>query len=134
MKARRPSWDEIRATRTKTERLVERLLREHYPELEFETGAQVLGFLPDFYFPARRMLLEIDGGIHDDYRGQTRDHRKDEKLRAAGYSVFRLRNADIWNRPVAAAHVIASTLGILREGIDQEQTWDAFYRRRAARR
>lgn len=128
------TWAEIKATRTKTEHLVARLLREHYPEIAFEQGAQILGYLPDFYFPARRMLLEIDGSIHDDHRGRERDHRKDERLRAAGYSVFRLRNVDIWDHPVEMAHVIGSTLGILREGVNQKRTWNRAYHRRAGRR
>lgn len=131
MKAtRRPSWDEIRTTRTKTEKLVERLLREHYPELEFETNPQILGYLPDFHFPAQRVLLEIDGPVHDGYHPEHKDWRKDQKLKAAGYQVVRLRNADIWNDPTAAAHVIGSTLGILRDGVDQEAVWARFSRRR----
>lgn len=130
----RPSWDEIRATRTETERLVERLMRKHYPELVFETNQQILGFLPDFHFPAQRVLLEIDGAIHDGHDAEHKDWRKDQKLKAAGYQVVRLRNADIWNDPEATAHVIGSTLGILREDVDQESVWERYSRRRPRRR
>lgn len=55
-------WEEIRATRTSTERLMEELLRKHYPDLEFETNQQIEGYLPDFYFPK--------------YQGIARDRRQ----------------------------------------------------------
>lgn len=126
--------EEIRQTRTKTELLVERLLRKHYPELEFEAIPEIAGYWPDFVFWKQGMILEVDGPIHDDHDAVHRDWRKDQRLAEAGFQVFRLRNADIWNDPDAAAHVIGSTLGILRDGVDQAAMWDRYSRRRPRRR
>lgn len=133
MTPRQKRREEIRNTRTKTERLVERLLHQHYPELEFDTIPEIAGYWPDFVFWKEGVILEIDGPIHDDHDAVHRDWRKDQRLLEAGYRVVRLRNADIWNDPTAAAHVIGSTLGILREGVDQEAMWNRYSRRRPRR-
>lgn len=122
--------EEFRKTRTRTERLVERLLRQHYPELEFETIPEIAGFWPDFVFWKQGMILEVDGEVHDDHDAVHRDWRKDQRLDEAGWKVFRLRNADIWNDPEAAAHVIGSTLGIVRESVNQAAMWRRYSRRR----
>jgi very-short-patch-repair endonuclease len=121
-------------TRSTTEALMGRMLREQYPDLEFQTNARLAGFRPDFYFPAHKAVLEIDGSIHDDLAGQEKDRKKDARYKARGLMVFRLRNADIWNNPYAAVHVVASTLGIFKEGEDQEQVWRNYSRRRPQNR
>lgn len=68
-------------------------------------------------------MLEIDGSIHDPRAAQDKDFRKDERLRVAGYMIFRMRNADIWNDREAAVHIVGSTLGICPPEINQKRIW-----------
>jgi very-short-patch-repair endonuclease len=45
-------------------------------------------FIVDFFAPAARLVVEVDGGYH--VRRQRADTRRDEKLRRLGYRVLRL--------------------------------------------
>ena len=49
-------------------------------------------FILDFYCHAKKLAVEIDGGIHDDRREQ--DERRTAILEAAGIRVIRFRNEE----------------------------------------
>jgi very-short-patch-repair endonuclease len=44
----------------------------------------------DFMAPARKLVVEVDGGSHADVRRQRADARRDKRLERAGYRVLRL--------------------------------------------
>jgi leucyl-tRNA synthetase len=44
----------------------------------------------DFMAPARKLVVEVDGGYHSDVRRQRADARRDKRLERAGYRVLRL--------------------------------------------
>ena len=44
----------------------------------------------DFLAPARKLVVEVDGGYHGDARRQRSDARRDSRLARAGYRVLRL--------------------------------------------
>jgi very-short-patch-repair endonuclease len=43
----------------------------------------------DFMAPARKVIVEVDGGYHADARRQRADARRDKRLERAGYRVLR---------------------------------------------
>lgn len=49
-------------------------------------------FIADFAILQDRLLIEVDGGIHDLPDKQLRDEQKDAWLKAEGYRVLRFRN------------------------------------------
>jgi hypothetical protein len=49
----------------------------------------------DFYWPDRRLVVEIDGSGHDRTPTQRDDARRDAKLRAAGCTVLRFSTAQV---------------------------------------
>ncbi len=54
-------------------------------------GTRVL----DFYCPAARLLVEVDGGVHDADEVAAHDRARDEHFAAAGYTIVRVRNEDV---------------------------------------
>jgi leucyl-tRNA synthetase len=46
------------------------------------------GFIVDFFVPAKKLVIEVDGGYHA--RRRMADARRDAKLERAGYRVLRL--------------------------------------------
>jgi len=53
----------------------------------------IRGWIVDFYVPARRLVIEVDGDIHD---GQVDDDaRRAEALHADGLVVVRVRNDEV---------------------------------------
>lgn len=67
------------------ERLKERRLGVGFLFQEF-----VLGYIADFYCPAAKLVVEIDGPIHSSPERRARDSVKDRALRWRGLHVLRL--------------------------------------------
>jgi very-short-patch-repair endonuclease len=47
-------------------------------------------FVLDFYCPAAKLVVEVDGFWHFDHRGMARDERRDRWLRAQGLEIVRI--------------------------------------------
>jgi len=50
----------------------------------------------DFYFPAIRLAIEIDGGYHRAQSQWRQDQRRTAELEAAGITVLRIINAEVF--------------------------------------
>jgi very-short-patch-repair endonuclease len=79
--AERLLWDELRA-----KRLHGLFFRRQHP----------LGpFILDFCCPAVKLVVEVDGVIHDDPDQAQYDRLRTEQLQAYGYTVLRFRNEEV---------------------------------------
>ncbi len=54
-------------------------------------------FIVDFYCPAGRLIVEIDGGQHYQPKGAVRDAVRDAFLKSLGLAVLRFSNLDVLN-------------------------------------
>ena len=74
------------------------LLRgRRFEGLKFRRQAPLAGFVVDFLCPDLRLVIELDGGIHD--LKEAEDVARDERLRLAGYTVLRFRNNAFTTNP-----------------------------------
>lgn len=97
-------------TRSEAEERFLHLLRRAQM-VEPAVNARVLGFEVDFYWPAGRLVVEIDGlAYHSSRSVQRSDRRRDAALVGAGFRVFRLTWSDLIDRPEATVAVVASAL------------------------
>jgi very-short-patch-repair endonuclease len=53
------------------------------------------GFIVDFYCPALKLVLELDGKPHDEAMQASYDDARTACLKSAGYRVIRVRNRDL---------------------------------------
>ncbi len=85
----------------------EALLWEHLKPLAARFRRQVViqGFIVDFCCRRARLVVEVDGGIHDDQVAA--DAAREAALRRAGYHVVRVTNDEVTADPVAVAARIA---------------------------
>jgi len=83
-----------------------KFLRQH-PILYDRQGNDLNFFIPDFYCPRARLIIEVDGKVHD--RTKDYDHWRTEILRHKGLRVIRFRNEDLKNLEVVL-DVIRETL------------------------
>ena len=73
-------------------------------------NARVAGYEVDAYWPAHRLVVEIDGWrYHGTRQAFERDRRKDAALQAAGYRVVRITYRRLRNEP----HAVSAQLGAL---------------------
>ncbi len=58
----------------------------------FRRQRPVLSYIADFMCQPIRLIIELDGGIHNDEEFTICDLKRQETLEAAGYTVLRFRN------------------------------------------
>ncbi len=90
------------------------LRRRGLAGLRFRRQHVVAGYIVDFYCPAVRLAVEIDGGVHDD--SLRRDAERDAQLAEVGVKVLRFRNERVFEDLIAVLHDIAVACTRLAEG------------------
>ena len=62
---------------------------------QFLRQRPVLEYVADFMCKELLLILEADGGIHDTPRQKERDKKREEDLKAVGYTILRFKNWEI---------------------------------------
>lgn len=88
----------LRKALTPSEKKLWRMLRE-LPDAHFRKQVALGDFVYDFAEYRARLLIELDGGVHDWPDVALRDLTKAEAAKAAGFNLLRLNNDDVWSRP-----------------------------------
>ena len=93
---RRAAAKRLRANATPHERMLWRVLRE-FPVAgtHFRRQAPIGPYVVDFLCPARRLIIELDGGHHTDDEIAKRDRHRQLWLENEGYRVVRFWNSEI---------------------------------------
>ena len=87
---------ELRLHPTPAERHAWTLLRNRrILGLKFRRQHVLHGFIVDFYCPGERIVIELEGDVHDTAAQRDYDHARAGFLHAAGYRVIRVRNRDV---------------------------------------
>ena len=63
--------------------------------LKFRRQFKIGPYVVDFFCPAHRLVVELDGGHHTEYEVMTRDAKRQQYIEAQGYRVLRFWNSDI---------------------------------------
>jgi len=86
---------QMRAEPTKAERILWRRLREDIALVgsHFRRQGLIGPFIVDFVSHKARLVIELDGGQHDEQR--TADARRTRQIAASGYRVLRFWNNDV---------------------------------------
>ena len=63
--------------------------------LKFRRQHPVGRFILDFYCPAHKLVIELDGEVHQEHEHY--DNARTEKLVEFGYRVIRFRNQDVFD-------------------------------------
>ena len=66
-------------------------------------------YIVDFYCPAIRLAIEVDGGQHNEHRHQADDERRSQWLRSKGVTVLRFWNNDVLGNVEGVWEEIART-------------------------
>ncbi len=80
---------------TTAERKLWSLVRRNQLGLHFRRQAPLGSFIVDFYCPAAKLVLELDGIHHDLSDEKDYDRLREEHLKARGVKVIRFKNNEI---------------------------------------
>lgn len=73
-------------------------------------------YIVDFYIPSRKLIIEIDGSIHNTNRQKEKDYKKDDYLMSLGLMLQRFRNDD------SEEYIVNKLLEYKKYGIKSSKT------------
>lgn len=104
----------LRRDATKAEKkLWYALQRGQLAGLSFRRQHPLGSYIVDFYCPAIRLAIEVDGGQHNQHRHQADDERRSQRLRSKGVTVLRFWNNDVLGNIEGVWEEIARTAATL---------------------
>jgi very-short-patch-repair endonuclease len=104
---------QLRREATPAERHAWSLLRNRrLLGLKFRRQHVLHGFIVDFFCPALKLVLELDGSPHDEAALKGYDAARSAWLNGAGYQVIRVRNSDLTRERIEelVSQVLPTTL------------------------
>ncbi len=91
---------ELRQAQTIAEKHAWYLLRDRRTlGLKFRRQVPIDDFIVDFYCDELKLVIEIDGDVHDRDAQKRRDEIRDKRLTKLGYRILRFSNALVINDP-----------------------------------
>ncbi|MBC6982037.1 endonuclease domain-containing protein [Caulobacter sp. 17J80-11] len=90
----------LRQSQTLAEAALWKLLRGgRLDGLKFRRQHPIGRYFADFACASARLVIELDGGVHDRDEAVTYDHLRQQEIEAAGWHVLRFRNDDVFGEP-----------------------------------
>ena len=78
--------------------------------VKFRRQHPIYNFIADFYCHSNRLVIEVDGGIHDLEENKSYDAERDQIMNDLGLTVLRFKNEEVLNNTVAVINQILETL------------------------
>ena len=70
-------------------------LRHSKLGVKFKRQHSIGGYITDFYCREYKLIVEIDGGIHNTKENQEYDKIRDDYFRELGYKILRIPNREV---------------------------------------
>jgi very-short-patch-repair endonuclease len=83
-------WKELKASGLKGYKF-----RRQHPIIYFNFGADYHYFIADFYCADKKLVVEVDGNIHNVEEVKEIDKGRQDLLEERGYKVIRFRNEEV---------------------------------------
>lgn len=87
--------------------LWEALRHRRLASLRFRRQHKVAGFIVDFFCPEKKLVVEVDGTIHE--RQREADAARDTLLQATGHRVLHVTNGAVLDNLTAVLRTIRTT-------------------------
>jgi very-short-patch-repair endonuclease len=102
---------ELRKNQTKTEKVLWAALRNHrFSDYKFRRQHSVKWFIADFYCHKVKLIIEVDGGIHNITSQSEYDESRAAELETLGIQVIRFSNEEILNNLEYVLQQIQTTI------------------------
>lgn len=105
----------LRREQTRPEAVLWALVRgRRLDGFKFRRQVPIDRYVADFVCMEARVIVELDGGAHDDEETQIRDLERTAILESCGYLVIRFPNETALNDPGGVGDAIVATLRLAR--------------------
>lgn len=103
----------LRSNLTDAEQMLwQHLRRKQIHGVQFYRQKPLLAYIVDFYCPAAKLVIELDGSQHMEHAHQAKDQARDAALAGLGLQVLRFDNRQIL---LETASVLAVIHDVVRE-------------------
>lgn len=86
---------ELRKNQTPQEIKLWWYLRDERMGIKFRRQHSVGGYILDFYCPKKKLIIELDGGVHKQKENEEYDRVRDKFFQELGYLILRFTNTQI---------------------------------------
>jgi len=101
---------ELRREQTPAEEALWSLLRDRrLLRLKFRRQVPIGRFIVDFYCHRQKLVIELDGPVHEEPSQIVHDEERDLYLRSIGMTILRFSNQRIFEEPQAVLREIQET-------------------------
>lgn len=94
---------ELRNHSTSEEILLWNYLKHSKLGVKFRRQHSIGGYIVDFYSPAKKLVIELDGGVHNTKEAKEYDKVRDEFLKGMDLKILRLDNKEITKENIELA-------------------------------
>jgi very-short-patch-repair endonuclease len=89
--------EELRNNMTPAEELLWEYLKDNQWQLKFRRQHPILFYVADFYCHALKLVIELDGSIHDDQFVKAYDDAREVELKSLGLTILRFTNKEVFS-------------------------------------
>ena len=100
----------LRNNVTATEMILWGRLKEYFPRLKFRRQHPVSIYIADFYCHSEKLIIELDGTIHNLQDVKSNNKIRQNDLENLGIRVIRFTNNDISNHLEASLEIIEKNI------------------------
>ncbi|MCF7827021.1 MAG: DUF559 domain-containing protein [Candidatus Marinimicrobia bacterium] len=79
---------------------------------KFRRQHVIINYIVDFFCFSEKLIIELDGPIHNTQKARDYDERREALLKANGYRILRFKNADVFQND---GKVLSTILEVLNE-------------------
>lgn len=106
--------EELRNRPTSAEEILWKHIHINQWKLKFRRQHPIWNYVADFYCHGIKLVIELDGGIHDVEEVKKNDEIREAQLKSFGLTVLRFKNEDIYNNIKGVIEDISKTIGSLQ--------------------
>jgi len=112
---------ELRKNQTKAEEILWEILRNRqFLNLKFRRQHQIGDYIVDFYCPELKLIIEIDGGIHNTEEQSKKDSKREAYLKSLGNNILRFSNQRIFEDLDGALQDIAQYTYFIKRNLMED--------------
>lgn len=106
--------EELRSRMTAAEELLWKQIHINEWKQKFRRQHPIANYVVDFYCHALKLVIELDGGIHEVEEVKKLDEYREEHLIELGLTVLRFKNEQVFEQNKLVLETIASTINRLK--------------------
>ncbi len=100
----------LRNNVTSTEMILWGRLNQYFPELKFRRQHPISIYIADFYCHSKKLIIELDGSIHNLLDVKSNDLVRQKNLEDLGLKIIRFTNKEITNNLEQALQTIEKNI------------------------